>query len=172
MPSGQSWKHSVALSDNVKLAAAWAKSRTFTVQWVLFAREADLNSLKGKVRFHTIASPLSFSCWGRLQVKGCHTDSLHYEQQHWARTQVLPHSSLNILLFIIPYKIQVDEGREKMYKFIWYNKHIVSCFTKNYQKTTQPKFWHNTMYFLKVGFFLTIGGTFVLGNGAITKPKD
>jgi len=49
----------------------------------------------------------------------------------WARKQVLPHSSLNTLLFIIPYNIRVGEGREKMYKFIRYNGHTSV-------KTTKP----------------------------------
>lgn len=60
---------------------------------------------------------------------------------------------------------------EKRCTSSWYNRHIVSHFSKNYQTTTQPKYQHKPMYFLQVGFLMTIGDTSVLTSGVIMKLK-
>lgn len=49
---------------------------------------------------------------------------------------------------------------------------LYSASLKTTKNPTQPTFWHNTVYFPKVAFFLTADGMLLLGNGAIMKPKD
>lgn len=138
MPSGQSWKHSVALSGNVKLAAAWAKSRTFYSSVSFICKGGWSQQLEGESKMpchckSSLIQLLRSPAGERLS----HKFTLLWAAA-WARKQVLPHSSLNTLIFIIPYKIRVNEGREKMYRFIYNNQYCIVLHWKLPRRSHNP----------------------------------